>query len=184
MKNWESPFSLPGGRSTLGYMPCAIKKTLLFLLTFTERPPFLSNLTQWPFIFNKLLALKDPDTSLSLKDPSFSPLNSQTSDNFPQKNRIFQKFNKLDETLRNFWPWKPLFWYISLKDPIFLCAFVTERPLFLMQFVTERPLHLRCLVGTPTSLSYMSTPPGLIAPPPPDRLGWLHYCVRTSTWVC
>ena len=40
-----------GGRSTLGYAPCATKKTILFSLAFTERPPFLPTFTQWPPIF-------------------------------------------------------------------------------------------------------------------------------------
>ena len=49
-----------GGHSTLGYAPCATKKTLLLWVAFTERPPFLPTFTQWPPIFNKLLVTERP----------------------------------------------------------------------------------------------------------------------------
>ena len=110
-----------GGHSTLSYVPCATKKTLLFSLVFTERPPFLPTFTQWPPIFNKLklLATERPWHIFVTQRPLIFAFNSQTSDNFLPKIGFFENFCKFDEMLRNFWP---IFWYISLKDPLFLCT--------------------------------------------------------------
>ena len=90
-----------------------------FSLAFTERPPFLPTFTQWLLFLTNSLSPKDPDTSCHSKTPHISHFNSQTSDNFRQKIRFFENFNKFDEMLRNvwsFWPWKPggtQFWVTS-----------------------------------------------------------------------
>ena len=96
-----------------------------------------------PLFFTKSLSPKDPDTSLSLKDPSFSHLIVKQITSFG-KNGIFRQIWRNVGKFWSSWPWMPPFSCIALKDLLFLC--VTERPPFLTQLVTERPLHLRCLV--------------------------------------
>ena len=91
---------------------CHQKRPYFFSLALTERPPFLPTFTQWPPIFNKLLVTKGPWHIFVTKRPLIFAFNSQTSDNFRQKNWIFRKFYKFDAMLRNFcpfWLWKPLF---------------------------------------------------------------------------
>ena len=134
----------PRGHSTLGYAPCATKKTLLFSFAFTERPPFLPTFTQWPLYLTNSLSPKDPDTSLSLKDPSFSHLKVKQVTIFSRKKKRF--FRKFRQIWRNVEKFLAIFYAIHRQTPIFV-RFVTERPPFLTQFVTERPLHLRCLVA-------------------------------------
>ena len=96
-----------------------------------------------PLFLTKSLSPKDPDTSLSLKDPHFT-FNSQTSGNFRQKNGFFENLMKFWEIFGHFGPENPYFMmHFTERPPIFV-HFVTERPPFFIQFVTERPLHLRC----------------------------------------
>ena len=150
-----------GGHSTLGYVPFATKKTLLFSLTFAERPPFLPTFTQWPPIFNKLLVTERPWHIFVTQRPLIFAFNSQTSDNFRQEIGFFENFNKFDKMLINFWPfwpWKPVFfWCISLKDHLFLCALSLKDPLFDAVCHPKTPTS-KVLGGIHTSLSYVSAP--------------------------
>ena len=121
-----------GGHSTLGNVPCATKKTLLFFARFHRklRPPVLPTFIHWPPILTKSLSSKDPDTSLSLKDPSFLHLivKQVTLLGGGKNGRIF---SKISTNLTKCWEIFGIFWCISLKDPHFCALWVTERPLFL-----------------------------------------------------
>ena len=117
-----------------------------------------------PQFLTNSLSSKDPDTSLSLKDPSFSHSTVKQVTIFGKKNWFFKNFDKFDEKLRNFWPfwpWKtPFFRYFTKRPPIFE-HFVTERPPFLTQFVTESlTLHLSCLVALVRHFHMWVPPPG------------------------
>ena len=92
------------------------------------------SLVTWGLLTISLLP-KDPDTSLSLKDPLFSHL-------------IVKQVTKLDfsktstnlmKCWENFGPESTFFVMHFTKRPPIFVRFVTERPPFLKQFVTERP---------------------------------------------
>ena len=161
---WPFPIfgSNPRGHSTLGYVPCATKKTLLFLLTFTERPPFLPTFNQWPPIFNKLLVTRRPWHIFVTQRPLIFTFNSQTSDNFGQKIWFFKKFWQIWRNVEKFLAIlalkAPIFLCISLKDPLFLWALSLKDPLFWCNLSPKDPTS-EVLGGTRTSLSYVSAPP-------------------------
>ena len=58
--------------STLGYAPCATKKTLLFCSLSPKDPIFTNFHSMTPPFFTNSLSPKHPDASLSLKDLHFS----------------------------------------------------------------------------------------------------------------
>ena len=132
------------GHSTLGYAPCATKKTLLFSLAFTERPPFLPTFTQWPPIFNKLLVTERPWHIFVTQRPL-----------------IFAFNDKFDEMLRNFspfWPWKPLFFDAFQWKTHYFCAFCHWKTPFFDAICHRKTPTSEVLGGTRTSLSYVSAP--------------------------
>ena len=125
---------MPLNISTLGYAPCATKKTLytFFFARFHRKIPIFSpTFTQWP---PETPCHRKTLTHLCHSNPSFSQLIVKQVTIF-DKIRFFKNFNKVDEMVRNSWPspWKPHF---TERPPIFV-RFVTERPPFLTQFVTE-----------------------------------------------
>ena len=119
-----------GGHSTLGYAHVPPNRPYFFLSLSPKDPHFYQLSPNDPLFLTNSLSLKDPDTS-SLSLPLVSLL--IFADNFRQKIGFFVNFNKFDEMLRNFWPfrpWKPLFFdAFHWKTPIFV-RFVTERPIF------------------------------------------------------
>ena len=104
-----------GGHSTSGYAPCAKKRPYSFSLAFTERPPFLPTLTQWPPIFNKLLVTEKPWHIFVTQRPLIFTFNSQTSDNFWQNLDFFRKFRHIWQNVEKFLAILAL----SLKNPLF-----------------------------------------------------------------
>ena len=90
---------------------------------------------------------------------------------------IFRKFRhfltKCWEIFGHFGPGSPYFWCISLKDPLFLCAWSLKDLLFWRNLSSKDPYmwgawwhsyvtyesDVRVLGGTRTSLSYVSAPP-------------------------
>ena len=136
---WETE----GGGGTQLWVTCHVppKRPYFFSLTFTEGPPFWSTFTQWLPIFNKLLVTERP---------------------FLAKSWIFQKFWQIWRNVEKFLAIlalkAPIFWCISLKDPLFLCALSLKDHLF-DAICHRKTLTSEMLGGTRTSLSYMSAPP-------------------------
>ena len=152
-----SPICRGGGHSTSGYVRSgAAKKTLLFFAHSHRKNPFLPTFTQWPPIFNKLLVTEIP--WCITQRPLIFVFSSLTSDNFWLKIWIFLKIltKKLMKceilALKT-----PIFWCISLKDSLFLCALSLKDPLFDAICHWKTPT-LEVLGGTCTSLSYVSAP--------------------------
>ena len=140
------------------------KRPYFFFRSLSLKDPHFYQLSpnDRPFLTNSL-SQKNPDISLSLKDPSFSHLKVKQETIFGKKIGSFENFDNVDKMLRNVWPWpwKPLFfWCISLKDPLFLCAFSLKDPFFDTICHRKTPTS-EVLGGTRMSLSYVS-------PPPPD----------------
>ena len=113
-----------GGHSTLGYAPCATKKTLLFFARFHRKTPIFTN---------------------------FHPMT-------PYFSKISTFLTKCWEIFSHFGPESPYFWCISLKDPLFLCAFHSKTSFFDTICHRKTPTS-EVLGGTRTSLSYVSAPP-------------------------
>ena len=151
------------------------KRPYFFSLALTERPPFLPTFTQWPPIFNKLLVTEILWHILVTQRPLIFAFSSQTSGNFWQKNWIFRKFRQIWRTVEKFLAIlalkAPIFWCISLKDPLFLCALSLKDPLFDAICHRKTPTS-EVLGGTRTSLSYVS------APPPPSC-----FVVSAGSWT-
>ena len=147
-----------GGHSTLGYAPCATKKTLLFSLAFTERPPFLPTFTLWPLFFDKLLSPCHRKTLI------LAHFNSQTSDNFPQKNWIFGKFRQIwrnvEKPLAILVLKTPIFRCISLKDP--LCTLSLKDILFLRNVSPKDPYIWCAWWHSYVTFMMWVPPPGLL----------------------
>ena len=122
---------LPRGHSTLGYVPCATKKTLLFFHSLSPKDPHFYQLSA----NDPLQTPRHQKTLTHLchsKTPHFH-LYSQTSDNFLQKfdfSKILTHFTKYWEIFSHFGPEGPMFWCISLNDPLFLCALSLKDPSF------------------------------------------------------
>ena len=109
----------PGGHSTLGYTPCATKKTILFSLAFTERPPFLPTFTQWPPVFRKFW-------HFWRNVEKFWPF-------WPWKPLFLMHFTERP----------PIFVRFVTQRPPFLTQSVTERPLHLRYLVAlVRHFHM------------------------------------------
>ena len=167
----------PGGHSTLGYMPCATKKTLLFSPRFHWKTPIFTSIHPMTPMFNKLLVTERPWHIFVTQRPPIFAFNSQTSDNFQQKIGFFENFNKFDEMLRNFWPFWPG------KPPFFM--HFTERPSIFECFVTERPLFWRNLSPKDPYIcgawwhSYVTFK---CECPPPPRDGLLHLKSLYPLW--
>ena len=107
------------------------EKPYFFSLAFTDRPPFLPTFTQCPLLLTNSLSPKDPDTSLSLKDPSFSHL-------IVRQVTIFSKkfdFSNISTNLTKFWE---IFGHFGPESPYFLIHF-TERPPFLWALSLKDP---------------------------------------------
>ena len=127
------------------------QKDPTFFRSFSPKDPHFYQLSpNEPLFLTNSLSLKDSDTCLSLKDPSFSHLIVKQVTIFGNKldfSKILTNLTKCWEIFGLFGPESPYFlMHFTERPPIFAC-FVTERPPFLMQFVTKRPLHLRCLVA-------------------------------------
>ena len=140
----------------MGYAPCATKKT-----PFTERPPFLPTVTQWPPIFDKLLVTERPwHVIFVTQRPSFSHQIVKQMTIFCKKFGFLENFDKFDQMLRKFWPfwpWKSLsFNAFHWKTPYFgaLCHWKT--PFF--DAICHRKTPTSEVLGG-TSLSYVSSHP-------------------------
>ena len=72
---------------------------------------------------------KDPDTSLSLKDPSFSHLIVKQVTIFGKKLDFSQIWWNVEKILAIF-PESPYFWMHFTESPLFLCALSLKDPLF------------------------------------------------------
>ena len=109
------------------------KRCYFFSLAFTERPPFLPTFTQWPLIFNKLLVTERPwHIFVTQRRLIFFLIVKQVTI-FGKKldfSKISTNLTKCWEILGHFGPEAPIFWCISLKDPLFLCALSLKDPLF------------------------------------------------------
>ena len=150
-----------GGHSTLGYAPCATKNTLLFFACFHRKTPIFTNFHPWPPIFNKRLVTERPWHIFVTQRPLIFAFNSQTSDDFLQKIRFFENFDKFDKYVEKF------FAILALKAPIFdafhwktpsFCALCHWKTLFWRNCHQKTPTF-EVLGGTRTSLSYVSAPP-------------------------
>ena len=130
---------------------------------FTEKHHFYQLSPNDPLFFTNSFSPEDPDTSLSLKDPSFLHL-------IVKQVTIFSKkvdFSKNSANLTKCWEifghfQSPYYLMHFTERPRIFVRFVTKRPPFLTQFVTESPLHLRCLVA-PVRHFHMWVPPRLSA---------------------
>ena len=120
-----------GGHSTLGYAPCATKKTLLFFARSHRKTPIFTNFHPMTPIFNKLLVTEIPWHIFVTQRPLIFAFSSQTSDNFRQKIWIFRKFRRNVEKFLAILALKAaIFWCFSLIDPLFWCALSLKDPLF------------------------------------------------------
>ena len=139
--------------------------TFSHALAFTERPPFLPNFTQWPPIFNKLLVTERPDTSLSLKDPSFLHLIVKQVTIFGKKldfSKISTNLTKCWEIFGHFGPKSPYFLCISLKDPLFLCTLSLKDPLFWCNLSPKNPYIWCAWWHSYVTFKFECIPPGYI----------------------
>ena len=86
---------MPGGALNFGLCAMCHQKDPIFsrLLSPTD-PHFYQLSPNDPLFLTNSLLSKDPATSLSLKDPSFSHLIVTTSDNFQQKIGFFENLTK------------------------------------------------------------------------------------------
>ena len=124
-----------GGGLNFGLRAMFHQKDPTFFRSPSPKDPHFHQLSpNDPLFLTKSLSPKDPDTSLSLRDPSFLHLIIKQVTIFSKKIGFFKNFDKFDKMLRNFWPfwpWKPIFfWCTSLKDPLFLYALSLKNPLF------------------------------------------------------
>ena len=99
---------------------CPAKRPYFFRSLSPKDPHFYQLSPNDPLFLTNSLSPKDPDTSLSLKDPSFSHLIIVKQVTiFGQKKKkkkngfFFENFDKYDEMLRNFLA------ILALKAPIF-----------------------------------------------------------------
>ena len=98
------------------------------------------------FLTNSL-SPKDPDTSLSLKDPTFLHLIVKQVAIFGKKIGFFDKCDEMLKIFWPFWPWKPLFFdAFHWKTPYF-CALCHWKTPFFYAICHWKTLHLRCLVA-------------------------------------
>ena len=138
-----------------------IKKTLLFSLDFTERPPFLPTFNQWPPIFNKFLVTERPWHIFVTQDPSFPHLIVKQVTIFGQRldfSQISTNLTKCWEIFGHFGPESPYFLCNSMKGHLFLCTFSLKDPPFRLNLSPKDPTS-QVLGGTRTSLLYVSVPP-------------------------
>ena len=140
-----------GGALNFGLRAMCNQKTLHFFRSLSPKDPHFYQLPpDDPLFLTNSLSSKDPDTSWSLKDPSFSHLIVKQVTIFGKKfnfSKISTNLTKCWEIFGHFGPESLYFlMHFTERPHIFVC-FVTERPPFLTQFVTERLLHLRCLVA-------------------------------------
>ena len=95
---------MPGGTHLWVTSHVPPKRPYFFSLAFSESPP--PNLYQLspndPLVLTNSLSPEDPDTSLSLKDPSFSHLIVKQVTMFGKKIGFLENFDKFDEMFRNF----------------------------------------------------------------------------------
>ena len=126
------------------------KRPYFFSLAFTERPHFYQLSPNGPLFLTNSLSPKDLDTTLSLKDPSFSHLIVKQVTIFGKKLNFPKIWRNVEKFLAILALKAPIFVCISLKDPLFLCNLSPKTP------------ASEVLGGTRTSLWYVSAPP----PPP------------------
>ena len=128
-----------GGHSSLGYVRCTTKKTLLFFRSLSPKGPHFYQLSpNDPLFLTNSLSPKDPDTSLSLKDPSFSHLIVKQVTIFGKKKWIYRKFRQIWRKVEKFLA------ILALKAPFFFMHF-TKRTLFLGALSLKDPLFWRNL---------------------------------------
>ena len=96
---------------------CHQKDPTFFRSLSPKDPHFYQLSPKDPLFLTNSLSPKDSDTSLSLKDPSFSYLIVKLLRIFGKKIGFFENLTKFDEMLRNFWPFWP-------KKPLFFDAFL------------------------------------------------------------
>ena len=119
-----------GGMGTQLWVTCHVppKRPYFFFARFHQKTPILPTSTQRSPIFKRnSLSPKNPDTSLSLKDPPFSHLIVKQVPIFGKKldfSKILTNLTKCWEIFRPFWPWKPLFFdAFHWKTPyMYFCA--------------------------------------------------------------
>ena len=107
------------------------KRPYFFHWLSPKDPHFYQLSPDDPLFLTNSLSPKDPDTSLSLKDPSFSHLIVKQVSNFRKKIGFFQK---ISTNLTKCWE---IFGYFGPESPYFLMHF-TERPPIFVHFVTQR----------------------------------------------
>ena len=139
------------------------KKTQHFFRSLSPKDPHFYQLSpNDPLFLANSLSPKDPDTSLSLKDSSFSHLIvKQVTILSNKKKKKIDFFDNFNEMLRFFLAILALetyiFWCISLKDPLFLCALSLKDPPFWRNLSPKDPTS-EVLGGSRTSFSYVSDP--------------------------
>ena len=111
------------------------KKNPTFFRLFSPKDPHFYHVSPNDRLFlTNSLSPKDPDTNLSLKDPSFSHLIVKQVSIFGKK----FDFSKISTKLMKCWE---IFGHFGPESPYFFMYF-TERPPIFVRLVTERPHFL------------------------------------------
>ena len=137
------------------------QKDPTFFARIHRKTPFLPTFTQCPLFLTNSLSPKDPDISLSLKEPSFSYLKVKQVAIFgkkkKKKNGFFEKFDKMLRICGQFGPKSPYYLMHFTERPPILCALSLKDPLFDALCHRKTPTF-EVVGGTRTSLSYVSAP--------------------------
>ena len=136
-----------GGALNFGLHAMCHQKDPTFFRSLSPKDPHFYQLSpNDPLFLTNSLPPKDPDTSLSLKDHSFSNWIVKQVTISGKKMGFLTNLTKVEKFLAILL-WKPLFFScISLKDPLFLCACHWKTPFF-DPICYRKTLHLRCLVA-------------------------------------
>ena len=139
---------------------CHQRDPTFFRSLSPKDPPFYQLSPNDPVFLTNSLSPKDPDTSLSLKDPSFWHLLVKQVTIFCKKIDFFANFDRFDKMLRNFLAILtlkvPIFWCISLKDPLFWRNLSPKDP-YNLRFLVALVRHFHMWVPPPPPGMYLCT---------------------------
>ena len=113
---WVWVAVIPWGAQLWVMLHVPPKRPYFFRSLSPKDPHFYQLSPNDPLFLTNSLSPKDPDTSLSLKDPSFSHWIVKQVNSWPKQNWIFKNFDKFDEMSKHFWPFWP--WRLNTTNAV------------------------------------------------------------------